>query len=109
MRLTFFGAAQEVTGSMALLETSHGSVLVDCGLFQGRRDESRRRNRELPAAVLGADAVILTHAHLDHAGSLPTLVRRGSHAAIHSTPATRDLCAVMLRDCARIQASDAAY
>ncbi|HVJ15280.1 MAG TPA: MBL fold metallo-hydrolase, partial [Polyangiaceae bacterium] len=109
MRLTFFGAAQEVTGSMALLETSGGSVLIDCGLFQGRREESRRRNRELPRAALAADAVILTHAHLDHAGSLPTLVRRGFAGSIHSTPATRDLCAVMLRDSARIQASDAAY
>ncbi len=109
MRLTFFGAAQEVTGSMCLLETERGSLLVDCGLFQGRRDEARRRNQTAPQAVLGADAVILTHAHLDHSGSLPTLVRRGFRGSIHATPATRDLCAVMLRDCARIQESDAAY
>ncbi len=109
MRLTFYGAAQEVTGSMALLETSAGTLLIDCGLFQGRRDESRRRNRDLPRAVIDANAVILTHAHLDHSGSLPTLVRRGFRGAIHSTPATRDLCAVMLRDSARIQSSDAAY
>jgi metallo-beta-lactamase family protein len=109
MRLTFYGAAKEVTGSMALLETRSGSLLIDCGLFQGRRAESRRRNRDLPKVLSTADAVLLTHSHLDHSGNLPTLVRRGFRGAIHGTPATRDLSAVMLRDSARIQANDAAY
>ncbi|MBK9033992.1 MAG: MBL fold metallo-hydrolase [Myxococcales bacterium] len=109
MRLTFLGAAREVTGSMLLVETAGGSVLVDCGMFQGRRAESRARNRTLPRAALTADAALLTHAHVDHSGSLPVLVRDGFAGAIHTTPATRDLCAVMLRDAARIQVADADY
>jgi metallo-beta-lactamase family protein len=72
VRLTFLGAAQEVTGSMFLLELGQGSLLVDCGLFQGRRDEARRRNRTPPREALDADAVLLTHAHIDHSGNLPT-------------------------------------
>jgi metallo-beta-lactamase family protein len=109
MRLTFLGAAREVTGSMFLLETAGGSLLVDCGFFQGRRDESRRRNRSIPRAAVGAAAAILTHAHIDHSGSLPTLVKAGYGGSIYATPATRDLCACMLRDSARIQQADAAY
>jgi metallo-beta-lactamase family protein len=100
MRLTFFGAAQEVTGSMFLLEH---------GFFQGRRQESRQRNRALPRAVIQADAAILTHAHIDHSGALPTLVKSGFRGTIYATPATRDLCACMLRDSARIQEADAEY
>lgn len=109
MRLTFFGAAREVTGSMFLLETEGGSVLVDCGFFQGRRDESRRRNRSLPPAAKAANAAILTHAHIDHSGGLPTLVKAGFAGSIYTTPATRDLAACMLRDSAHIQEADAAY
>jgi metallo-beta-lactamase family protein len=109
MRLTFLGAAREVTGSMFLLETDGGSLLVDCGFFQGRREESRRRNRSIPRAAVAADAVILTHAHIDHSGSVPTLVKTGYSGSIYATPATRDLCACMLRDSARIQEADAAY
>jgi metallo-beta-lactamase family protein len=109
MRLTFFGAAREVTGSMFLLEAPSGSILVDCGFFQGRREESRRRNRALPKEATQATVAILTHAHIDHSGSLPTLVKAGFRGSIYATPATRDLCAVMLRDSARIQEADAAY
>ena len=109
MRLTFLGAAQEVTGSMFLLEVPSGAILIDCGFFQGRRAESRRRNRALPAEALRANAAILTHAHIDHSGSLPTLVKSGYRGTIFATPATRDLCACMLRDSARIQQADAAY
>jgi metallo-beta-lactamase family protein len=109
VRLTFLGAAQEVTGSMFLLEVGSGSILVDCGFFQGRREESRRRNRVLPAEATGASAAILTHAHIDHSGGLPTLVKAGFRGSIYATPATRDLCACMLRDSARIQEADAAY
>lgn len=109
MKLTFLGAAGEVTGSMLLVETDGGSVLVDCGMFQGRRAVARARNRTLPPAALAADAVILTHAHIDHSGSLPVLVREGFTGAIHTTPATRDLCAFMLRDVAHLQVADAEY
>lgn len=109
MRLHFLGAAQEVTGSAIVLETSQGSLLVDCGLFQGRRAEEEERNRVLPALAIGADAAILTHAHVDHSGNLPTLVKRGFQGTIHATPATRDVAALMLGDSARIQAADAEY
>jgi metallo-beta-lactamase family protein len=103
------GAAQEVTGSMHLLETPAGKILIDCGFFQGRREESRQRNEALPKEAVAADAVILTHAHIDHSGSLPTLVKRGYKGNIWTTPATRDLAAYMLRDSARIQMGDAQY
>jgi metallo-beta-lactamase family protein len=109
MRIKFLGAAQTVTGSMHLLETKTGNVLVDCGMFQGRREESRKKNSALPPEAVRADAALLTHAHIDHSGSLPTLVRSGFGGTIFATPATRDLCAYMLRDSARIQEGDAAY
>lgn len=105
----FLGAAQEVTGSMHLVETSAGRLLIDCGMYQGRREESRARNVHLPPEAVAADAVILTHAHIDHSGSLPTLVKSGFRGRIFGTPATRDLCAYMLRDAARIQVQDAEY
>jgi metallo-beta-lactamase family protein len=107
LSIRFIGAAREVTGSMHRLDTPGGSLLVDCGFYQGRREESFRRNRNLPKEATSADAVILTHAHIDHSGSLPTLVRGGWGGAIWATPATRDLCAYMLRDSARIQEADA--
>ncbi len=109
MRLTFFGAAQEVTGSLLHIETSAGSLVVDCGMVQGRRAEASARNRKLPAAAVHADAALLTHAHIDHSGSLPTLVKAGFKGPIYATPATADLCDYMLRDSARIQEADAAY
>jgi metallo-beta-lactamase family protein len=109
MRLRFLGAAREVTGSLLLVEVASGAIVVDCGMFQGRRDESRRKNRELPPEVVTADAAILTHSHLDHSGNLPTLVKSGFAGSIHATPATFELCTYMLRDSARIQIGDAAY
>jgi metallo-beta-lactamase family protein len=109
LNVRFLGAAREVTGSMHLVETPQGKILIDCGFHQGRRDESRRRNANLPKEALGADAVILTHAHIDHSGSLPTLVKGGFGGAIWSTTATRDLCSYLLRDSARIQESDAKW
>lgn len=109
MQLHFLGAAREVTGSLFLLETDAGSLLIDCGMVQGRRAESDERNRRVPRAAVAADAAILTHAHIDHSGNLPTLVRRGFKGAIHATPATRDVVELMLADSARIQAADAEY
>jgi metallo-beta-lactamase family protein len=94
---------------MHLIETPAGKILIDCGMYQGRRAEARERNENLPREACNADAVILTHAHIDHSGSLPTLVKRGFKGRIWATPATRDLCAFMLRDSARIQVGDAAY
>src|SRR5215470_11737610 len=109
MQIKFLGAAQTVTGSMHLLNTAGGRVLVDCGMVQGRREESRAKNANLPPEVASADALILTHAHIDHSGSIPTLVKNGFAGTIYATPATRDLCAYMLRDSARIQEGDAEY
>jgi metallo-beta-lactamase family protein len=109
MQIRFLGAAQTVTGSMHRLDTDAGSILVDCGFFQGRRDESRQKNTNLPPEARSADALILTHAHIDHSGSIPTLVKRGWKGSIWATPATRDLCAYMLRDSAHIQEQDARY
>lgn len=107
--LTFHGAAGRVTGSMHLLETAGARILLDAGLFQGRRAESHALNCELPFDPRRLDAVILSHAHIDHSGRLPLLVRHGFHGPIWATPATRDLCAVMLPDSASIQESDAHF
>jgi len=109
MHIEFCGAAREVTGSCHILRVGPRTVLLDCGLFQGRRDESRAKNAKLPLPVDTIDAVILSHAHIDHAGRLPFLVNRGYNRTIWATAATRDLCAVMLADSAHIQESDAAY
>ncbi len=109
MDIQFLGAAQSVTGSMHLVRTSRASVLLDCGLFQGRRNESFERNRNLPAIATDADAVVLSHAHIDHSGALPLLVKHGYAGPIFCTPATHDLCAAMLEDSAMIQAADARY
>src|SRR5437588_4868170 len=105
--VTFCGAAGTVTGSMHLLETQGRRFLLDCGLFQGRRDEARRRNSTFPFAPSDIDAVVLSHAHIDHCGNLPNLVRQGFRGPVYCTPASRDLLAVMLADSARIQEEDA--
>src|SRR5262245_44200153 len=109
MRIKFLGAARQVTGSMHLVDGPSGTILIDCGMFQGRRDASREKNRRPPPEAVKADVMILTHAHIDHSGSIPTLVKHGFKGSIYATPATRDLCAYMLRDSARIQEGDAAY
>src|SRR6266699_1289866 len=105
-RVTFWGAAQSVTGSMHLVEAAGRRVLLDCGLFRGRRDEARRRNGRFPFDPAAIDAVVLSHAHVDHCGNLPNLVRQGFAGPIYCTPATRDLVAIMLADSARIQEED---
>lgn len=109
MFLEFVGAAREVTGSCHLLHVGDRTILLDCGLFQGRRAESRAKNERLPAPVERIDAVVLSHAHIDHAGRLPFLVRHGYDGPIHATAATRDLCALMLADSAHIQVKDAEF
>ena len=107
MEIEFAGAAQMVTGSMHLVRAAGTTLLLDCGLFQGRRREAFQRNRHLPFDPASIDAVVLSHAHIDHSGALPMLVKRGFRGPIYTTPATRDLCAVMLEDAALIQEADA--
>lgn len=109
MQIEFVGAARTVTGSKHLIRTKHANVLLDCGMFQGKRRESIERNQDLGVDPRKLDAVILSHAHIDHSGALPLLVKQGFEGPIYTTPATRDLCAVMLADAAMIQASDARY
>jgi len=109
MKLAFLGGARTVTGSMHLIEVNNQRVLLDCGMFQGRRAESERGNLNLPFEAHCANALILSHAHIDHSGNIPTLVRGGFVGDILCTPATRDLAAIMLRDSARIQEKDVEY
>jgi metallo-beta-lactamase family protein len=109
MYLEFAGADQEVTGSCHLLTVGSARIALDFGLFQGRRQESRRKNMTLPETALTLDSVLLSHAHIDHSGRLPVLARNGYRGTIWTTPATRDLCAVMLADSAKIQEADADF
>jgi len=105
----FHGAAREVTGSCHIVRTRGHTLLLDCGLFQGKRGAVQRKNITPPAAPEQVDAVLLSHAHIDHAGRLPLLVRLGYRGPIFATAATRDLCAVMLEDAAHIQEKDAEF
>lgn len=109
VEIEFAGAAREVTGSCHLVRTNGRTIALDFGLFQGRRSESEAKNRHLPVDVSSLDAVVLSHAHIDHAGRLPFLLREGYGNNIWCTAATRDLCAIMLADSAHIQEKDAEY
>jgi metallo-beta-lactamase family protein len=109
MQIQFWGAARTVTGSMHLLSVNGHKLLLDCGLVQGKRKEAFEMNRNLPFEAGDVDAVILSHAHIDHSGNLPSLIKAGFSGRIYATSATRDLLAYMLLDSARIQESDVAY
>jgi len=109
MRIWFHGAAQTVTGSQHLLEVNGSRILLDCGLFQGRRSETYERNRKHPFDPTSIDAVVLSHAHIDHSGNLPHLVKHDFHGPIFATQATADLADIMLRDSGHIQESDAIF
>jgi metallo-beta-lactamase family protein len=109
MKLTFWGAAQTVTGSMHELIVDGQRFLLDCGTFQGRRQEARERNENFPFRPPEVEAVLLSHAHIDHSGNLPTLVRSGFTGPIYTSPATADLCDPLLLDSANIQEKDAVF
>lgn len=109
MDVTFAGAAREVTGSCHLLRVGSHRIALDCGMFQGHRAEADASNRQLPAPVDEIDAVVLSHAHIDHAGRIPFLVHKGFQGTVYCTPATRDLSAYMLMDSAFIQKKDAEF
>jgi metallo-beta-lactamase family protein len=109
IELEFLGAARGVTGSKHLLTTSRARVLLDCGLFQGHRKEAFRRNQQLRIDHSRLDAVVLSHAHIDHSGALPLLYKKGYRGPIYATPATLDLCSPMLMDTAYLMKSDAEH
>ncbi|HEC34470.1 MAG TPA: MBL fold metallo-hydrolase [Chloroflexi bacterium] len=109
MHIQFLGAARTVTGSQHLISVNGSRVLLECGLFQGKRRESYERNCNLPFDAQSVDVMILSHAHIDHSGNIPNLVRSGFQGPIYCTFATRDLCSAMLRDSAYILEQDVAY
>jgi metallo-beta-lactamase family protein len=109
MKITFWGAAKTVTGSMHHVEAAGKRLLLDCGIYQGRRQEAFERNSHFPFPVSSIDSVILSHAHIDHSGNLPTLVRNGYAGPIYTTPATIDLCLAMLADSAYLQQKDVEF
>lgn len=109
MKIKFLGAVRNVTGSMHLLTVNGSRILLECGLFQGRRQKSFDRNRNLPFDAATVDVMVLSHAHIDHSGNIPNLVRSGFRGNIHTTFASRDLCSIMLRDSAHIMEADVSY
>ena len=109
MKWHFLGGADQVTGSKHLLEFDDARILFDCGMFQGRRKEANEINKTLGFDPAEIDAMVLSHAHIDHCGNIPTLVQKGYPKAVHATSATADLLPIMLRDSAHIQEADAAY
>lgn len=109
MEIHFHGAARTVTGSQHLLRVNGHQLLLDCGLYQGPRQESRERNSSLPFAPDEVDAVLLSHAHIDHSGNLPSLVKKGYRGPIHTTHASADLAGLMVQDSGKIQENDAEF
>lgn len=109
MRITFNGAAQTVTGSQHLIEVNGAKLLLDCGLFQGHRQDFYARNQEFTFDPARLDAVILSHAHIDHSGNLPNLIKQGYSGPIYTTRASADLADIMLIDSAHVQESDAEF
>src|SRR5512140_1515490 len=109
MNLQFLGATETVTGSKYLLRTDTATVLVDCGLFQGYKQLRLRNWAPLPLEPASIDAVVLTHAHLDHSGYVPLLVRQGFRGPVYCTPATLDLCRILLTDSGHLLEEEAQY
>ena len=109
MKLEFSGAARQVTGSKHLLHINGKKILLDCGLFQGHRKKAAMANMRFPFDVKDIDAVVLSHAHIDHSGTLPVIAKLGYTGPVYSTHATKDLCGIMLRDAGHIQEQDAEW
>jgi len=109
MQISFHGAAETVTGSQHLITVDGKRLLLDCGLYQGKRDEARRRNQNFLFDAAGIEAVVLSHAHIDHSGNIPNLVKQGFRGRIVCTAATADLCGAMLPDSGHIQEEDVEY
>jgi metallo-beta-lactamase family protein len=109
MKITFHGAAKTVTGSLHLIEVNGKTIMLDCGMYQGKRKEAFERNRSEFCQGKKVDTLILSHAHIDHSGRIPCLVRNGFRGDIVCTSATRDLCAVMLMDSAFLQEKDVEF
>lgn len=109
MKWHFHGAAQTTTGSRYVLEVNGSRVMVECGMFQGPRDESINRNSHLPFDAKSIQSLVVSHAHIDHTGAIPTLVKQGFTGNIYATHATRDLSAIMLQDSAHVQQADAQF
>ena len=109
MKITFYGAAQTTTGSMHLVEANGKRILLDCGLYQGHRKEAFEKNRNMPVDPAKIDAVILSHAHIDHSGNLPQLVRHGFNGKVFARQSTADLCSVLLKDSCFLQRRDLEY
>jgi len=109
MQVTFYGAAREVTGSMHLLNTYKDNILLDCGMFQGKRSEANEKNRGTPFDPSIITNIVLSHAHIDHSGRIPLMVKKGFSGRVFSTRATKDACDYLLTDSAHIQESDAQY
>ncbi|MDX1776569.1 MAG: MBL fold metallo-hydrolase [Desulfobulbales bacterium] len=109
MKITFHGAAKTVTGSQHIIDVNGHRIMLDCGLFQGKRKEAFEMNRRGFCDGSSIDALVLSHAHIDHSGNIPCLVKNGFTGDIYTTPATRDLCSIMLMDSAYIQEKDVMY
>src|SRR3984957_10087557 len=109
MRIQFGGADRTVSGSSHLLEINGLRIFLDMGLYQGPREEARRINQYLPADVKSADAVILSHGHLDHCGKLPVALAHGFTGPVYCTPATAEVARIVLEDSAKIQQEDIDY
>ncbi len=109
MKITFLGGVGTVTGSMYLIRTNKRNILLECGLYQGKRDEAYARNHKIPVDIHRLNAVVLSHAHIDHSGNLPNLVKSGYDGPIYATHATQDLCGAMLPDSGRIHEGDVEY
>src|SRR5215471_16195586 len=109
MKLTFLGATRTVTGSKFLIDSDGRRILVDCGLFQGAKDLRLRNWEPFPVNPKSIDAVILTHAHIDHTGYLPRLVAQGFKGPVYATPATVDLAGILLPDAGHLQEEEARY